>query len=70
MAYSIEPGVFDLGTTPIENLFFHYLPTAPEGAVKLYLYVYVSVYAGEKIRDAALCEQMGKTPEEVSKLWG
>lgn len=70
MAYSIEPGVFDLGTTPIENLFFHYLPTAPDGAVKLYLYVYAGVYAGETIWDDMLCEQMGKTPEEVAKLWG
>lgn len=38
--------------------------------MKLYLYVYACVYAGENIRESALCEQMGKTPEEVAKLWG
>lgn len=69
MRFHIEPGIFDLGTTPIENLFFHYLPTSPEGAVKLYLYVYVAVYAGEEVHLAKLCEEMHMTEDEISNYW-
>ncbi len=56
--------------THVENLFIsEYMPSAPENAVKVYLYALMHAEQNIPLSDAALAKTFGMTPDEVAEAW-
>lgn len=72
MKLSLEPLTLDLGTTPIENMFFNtYLTLADGDAIKVYLYGFKLAYNQStlELSNAFFARELGLTQEAVEAAW-
>lgn len=72
MKLSLEPLTLDLGTTPIENMFFNtYLTLADGDAIKLYLYGFKLAYDQStlELSNAFFARELGLSEEAVETAW-
>lgn len=60
----------DFGIVPVENVFIrHYMPDAPEGYVKVYLYGLHCLNSGTQIDNQTLACQLGMIESDVVRAW-